>query len=447
MHRLCRSEDRYHTAILICLTLAAGALFKLSAFAREAFIAAKFGLSATTDAYFGLQQLPLTASTFMFGSFTLAFAPAYAESRRCGEVAWLSGLTVFAVLIGSVLTVCMLIAAPLLLELFVPSSGKNAFATLAILSLCFMPIALIGIWTGVCTARGQNLWAMSMTGLPYLIMTLALFALYGTKLCNELSLPISMIAGFAVIATYCLFQIWKMRETVSPGGRSRILGAWRAKPFQRFLRQLAACSTENAGFAANQLLMIYFLARVGTGTVSANNCAMRIGMLGYGLLAQPLAQLVQARLCKAEQVLRSAIFRRWLLLVAVSVLTLGFALYSSNGAIIRIVYLRGKFRSTDLVLVANILPAWIAYFVVMSLNALVARYLFTGLKGQTYVRHMLCAYAAANLLRFFVAGRMSAPWIIWYSVVAEACAFLANLRSAFAEKRAAVVVPAFAATT
>ena len=76
------SARKSNAAILIGLTLLAGGLFKISAFVREAFIAAHFGLSAVTDAYFGLQQFPLTLATFMFGAFALAFTPAYAEAKR-----------------------------------------------------------------------------------------------------------------------------------------------------------------------------------------------------------------------------------------------------------------------------------------------------------------------------------------------------------------------------
>ena len=54
------------SAALLAISLMTSGIFKLSAFAREAFIAAKFGLSAVTDAYFGLQQFPLALASFMF---------------------------------------------------------------------------------------------------------------------------------------------------------------------------------------------------------------------------------------------------------------------------------------------------------------------------------------------------------------------------------------------
>jgi hypothetical protein len=44
-------------ALALILTLIAGGLFKLSAFVRESFITAHFGLTPLTDSYFSLQHI------------------------------------------------------------------------------------------------------------------------------------------------------------------------------------------------------------------------------------------------------------------------------------------------------------------------------------------------------------------------------------------------------
>src|ERR1700680_1012943 len=112
-------RGRAHAAIIIGLTLGTGALFKCAAFAREAFIASRFGLTAVTDAYFGLQQFSLALATFMFGAFSLAFAPAYAESRRkYGTAEWLPGLMLYGCLTGAAMMGIILATGPLLLRMF-----------------------------------------------------------------------------------------------------------------------------------------------------------------------------------------------------------------------------------------------------------------------------------------------------------------------------------------
>lgn len=437
-------NGRTRAVILIGLTLATGALFKCSAFAREAFIASQFGLTVVTDAYFGLQQFPLTLATFMFGAFSLAFTPAYADSRRrSGTVEWLPGLLFYGCLVGTFLSVLMLACAPLLLRIFSARPGSELWSTLAILSLCLVPIVCIGVWSGICTARGQNLWAMSMTGFPYLFMTLALFGLFAAKALNNLSLPISMTAGFGIVGLYSIIRILRLQK--SPDAVAPVVRPWKFEDFRRFLRQLAASSVENGGYAGNQMLMLYFLSRAGTGMLSANNCAMRIGMLGYSLFAQPMAQLVQARLCAGNQSQRRDEFKRWMVLAAGGVVVIALGLFAYRVPVVRFVYMRGKFHGTELNEVVGLLPAWLSYFVIMAVNALVARYLFIREQGSLYVRRQLLAYGAANILRFAGAAHLGAAGIIWCSVAAEGLSFAWNLTSCLKEPSASGALSGLAA--
>jgi len=192
---------------------------------------------------------------------------------------------------------------------------------------------------------------------------------------------------------------------------------------------------ENGGFIANQALLLYFLARLGTGVVSANNCAMRIGMLGYSLLSMPLTSLVQGRLCSADDQERPTVFRRWLIVHATLQLLFAGAACAFRLPLLRMVYMHGKFGGTELAEVAHILPAWIGYCVVMSLSELSANYLFIRAKGVHYMRIRLCAYLAANLLRVAVMGTAGAASFIWCSVVIEAFVVALNLRTCLMESK------------
>ena len=439
------SRFRSSSAILVGLTLALAAAFKVAAFARETFIAAKFGLSAVTDAYFGLQQFPLTLATFMFGAFALAFTPAYADARRrAGTVTWLPGLVVYGCLAGFVLTALMLAGAPFLVHMFHGAGIRDVWSTLTILSLCYVPMVCIGIWGGICTARGHNLAAMTVGGLPYLVMTLALFGQYAIGRLNNLSLPVSMTIGFGLVGIYSLLRI--LGSQPLPATLSSVVSVWRVAEFRHFLRQLTASAVENGGFAGNRLLMLYFLAQASTGVLSANNFAMRIGMLGFSLLAQPLATLVQARLCSTEEKERPRLFRRWMLIVGGAVLAFALALLVLRVPVIRVVYMHGKFQENELRTVSWLLPAWLGYFVVMSMNAIVARYLFLRSQGSIYVRRQLWAYAAANLLRVGIAGWAGASWIIWCSVATEAFALVLNIRLCVADTSSRETVSALTMT-
>lgn len=429
--------------LLAALTLATAGLFKVAAFAREAFIASRFGLSSFTDAYFAFQQFPLMLAAFMFGAFGLAFTPAYAdEKRKTGGVAWLPGLTVYGGTLGVLLTLLLMVLTPWLLRAFSIAPAGQGRSTLVILSCSFAPVIWLGIWAGATLADGRNLLAMFVTGLPYLSMTALLIGLYGLGKLDTLTLPISFLVGFGLIGLCTLPRLlaaerprWYVRAAIE---------TWKMPGFRRFLRQLTASSIENLGYSCNQLLLVYFVAHAGTGAVSANTCAMRVGMLGFSLLSLPLAQLMQAKLCTAHEGARAGILRKWLPAISSAVVALAALLYVLRVPITSFVYLHGKFSAIELSKVTEIIPAWVAYFVVASLNAVVARYLFTTAHGKTYVRRQLCAYAAANLIRIAFWGRLSAPLVIWCSVLCEGCALLANLRSCFRETEPAALEHALA---
>jgi peptidoglycan biosynthesis protein MviN/MurJ (putative lipid II flippase) len=176
--------------------------------------------------------------------------------------------------------------------------------------------------------------------------------------------------------------------------------------------------------------MIYFFGLAGTGAVTANNYGMRIGLLAVSLITQPLAQLAQSRFCSApaHQLQRTlSSYLCWT--VAASVVS-AWAIYAFRQQIVTLLYEHGRFTSSDAALVVGLIPAWVVYFVVLSVNSVTARYLFVIGKGRRYALFMLGAYVVANAGRaFWCMMHRSAPGIIWCAVIAEgaAMAFILKL--------------------
>lgn len=417
--------------LLAVLTLATAGLFKIAAFAREAFIASRFGLSSFTDAYFAFQQFPLILATFMFGAFGLAFTPAYAsEKRKTGSVPWLPGVTVFGGTLGVFLTLIVTVLTPWFLRAFSIGNAAHGRSTLIILSCSFAPLIWLGIWAGITIADGKNVLAMLVTGLPYLTTTVLLVLLYFLGQLNALSLPISFLVGFGIIGVCTLPRLVSAPR---PAKYFRaVIETWNMPGFRAFLRQLSASSIENLGYSANQLLLVYFVAQAGTGAVSANTCAMRVGMLGLSLLSLPLAQLLQAKLCEAREGEQETVFKNWLIAISATVATFALLLYFLRVPVTSLVYLHGSFSTAELNRVTEIIPPWLAYFVVSSFNFVLARYLFVKAQGSDYVRRQLCAYGAANLIRIALWGHLNAALVVWCSVLCEGCSLLLNLGATFA---------------
>ncbi len=264
---------------LILLTLSIGAIFKVAAFWRETYIASRFGVSADTDVYFGLQQIPMAMVTFILGAFGLAFTPAYARARRTEEgPCWAAGSLTLAAILGLIGSAITMALEPLLLQAIHAQASPRAHLTLLLLSLSYGPILVAGLWVCISNAAGRTLLALTVTGLPYLIMTLSLAALYFWPQMQSLSLPASWLAGFLLTA---LAGVWVLARTEPVSfAISNVSHLFRLDSFRRFLGQLGSSVLENAGFITNQLLMVFFFGMAGSGAISANNYAMRIGMLG-----------------------------------------------------------------------------------------------------------------------------------------------------------------------
>ncbi|MFL6415990.1 MAG: hypothetical protein ACJ74Y_10025, partial [Bryobacteraceae bacterium] len=218
---------------------------------------------------------------------------------------------------------------------------------------------------------------------------------------------------------------WVFRNE-KPGRGESTLRPWRFSGFRIFLRQLTASSVESLGFTSNQFLLLHFLALSGTGAISANNCASRIGMLGYSLLTQPLGQYIQGRMCVTREEDRRKQFQRFLLMITIASIVFAALVFFARYQIAQAVYMRGKFSLAELNQVVSILPAWLAYFIILSLNSCAAKYLFVSSRGSSYTRNMLIGYGLANALRFAVAGRCAPSYMIWCAVLGEGLAFLVS---------------------
>jgi putative peptidoglycan lipid II flippase len=423
---------RVFCSVVIYVFLLSG-LFRLSAFVRETYVAARFGVSTATDAYYGLQQLPLTVSTFMFGAFALAFAPAYVQGKR-GRAApeWLPGLLFHGTVAGLVLTALTIGLAPLLLGKFVGHSDSTSVATLNILSACYLPVIYLAIWTSMLNANGQALRSMIVAALPYLTMTATLILLCELWGADVLSLAASMTIGFWLIGAIAGYKICQSLR--SAGSVANILWPVRFPEFRALGKQMVAAAAENLGFAANQLAMIYFMGLMGTGDVTANNYAMRIGLLANSLVTQPVAQLAQSRFCTAPPRELRRTLSRYLVWTFGPTALAAAVIYLLRERIVALLYVHGRFTTSDALSVSALIPAWLVYLLVLTVNSVASRYLFVIRKGNRYASFMMGGYLATNVMRALCCGLFAyAPAIIWCAVAGEGAAMLLSIRACYRE--------------
>jgi putative peptidoglycan lipid II flippase len=426
-----RAAARSRSALVIVGSVGVGILFKLAAFVREAYIAAKFGLSGQMDAYFAFQQLPFTLMSFMGGAFCVAFVPAFAKAKQHYEGGrWLTAILNFTLAAAVIATVVCITGAPLLAKLAGQAVNAGASVTLRILSLSFVPVVLIGICAGMCLGMGRNITAMVVQGLAYLIMAIALISMCTIWGADQLSLPVSMTLGFALIGLASLIFI------VAKGNlrfdRESLFHPLRTLGMRTFLTQLSASATETVGYLANQLLAVWFLSRAASGAVTANNYAMRIGMLSLSLFSLPLSQLAQARMCVVVPENRKRVLIEYLLIAVAMLGPMAILQILLRTQLVSLVYMRGKFSAADLAAVCSFIPAWVMYVLVMTANFLLGKYEFATQQGGVYARRMWWAYGAVTGLRFAVHGWTEPNAILWCAVFAEGVAFLVGFSKCLA---------------
>jgi putative peptidoglycan lipid II flippase len=406
-------------------------LFRLSAFIRETYIAARFGLSTATDAYYGLQQLPLSVSTFMFGAFALAFAPAYGlTKRRAGGPQWLPGLLLHGTLAGLALTAATMGLSSLLLGKYVGHADRTSVATLNILSTCYLPVIYLGIWTSMLNATGRALRSMTVAALPYLTMTASLIVICETTGADLLSLPVSMTLGFWLMGSIAAWKIYRSLRV--SGGLRSVLWPLRFAEFRVFSKQMVASAAENVGFAGNQLLMIYFFGLMGAGEVTANNYAMRIGLLANSLITQPVAQLAQSKFCTVPAAELKRVFSRYLAWTLGAGGLAAGVIFLFREPVVALLYRHGRFTSNDTQVVTALIPAWLVYLLILSANSVASRYLFVIRKGNRYASFMLGGYLLTNGMRALCCTLYAyAPAIVWCAVIGEGAAMLLSLRTCY----------------
>jgi len=166
--------------------------------------------------------------------------------------------------------------------------------------------------------------------------------------------------------------------------------------------------------------------------VTANNYAMRIGLLASGLIAMPLAQLAQSRFCGTAGGQLRRIFSTYLTWTVSAAAFAAFVIYILRERIVALLYVHGRFRSSDAQLVTALIAPWLIYLLILSSSSVVSRYLFVIGKGKRYAGFMLGGYLLTNALRAIVCAKYSyAPAIVWCAVIGEGTAILLILRSCY----------------
>ena len=394
---------------------------KLIGAIREIYISSRFGVGPITDTFFAVQQFPASISNYLFGAFTLAFVPHYIAAKRCGlERRLTAKVATFLFAFVCALTVATSAGHGALVPLL---TGLKQYRDLAtgfslIIALSFLPIAANGLAFAVLHAEGKHNQAMMLSALPPAAMMASLLCwLLVPSRFFSLALPWSFVIGSSLGGVW---SVWTLaRRTPRP-----VPVSLRADPPSGFARQLAASSIENLAFNINLILTVHFAALSGPGGVAVNTYSQRISMLALSGAVIPLAQVAQTRLSRAGSELIPAVFGRMIVIFALAFALVAVATYSFRTPLVRLIYQRGAFHSGDTAAVSAALAPYSAYFLVLALNTVFARFFFSISRGQIYTAVLLGGYILGNSLKAYWGVTNGVPGIALSGTVGEGAALV-----------------------
>jgi putative peptidoglycan lipid II flippase len=327
---------------------------------REALLAARFGVSATMDAYFSATFIPTIVYTVLIaGTLSPVFIPILLQEDANEDRAKLSEtfsvVTNFVLLFLTAIVCCAVITARTWLHLLYPGfSTATAEMTVHLIYLIFpsvLFVAMAGILTAVLNGFGKfALAAFAPTLSSVAVIAATLFA-HGNRAIY--------VVGLATAVGFVAQLLLLIPATASLGIRYRPTLNFRHSAISRLLRFgsplfLYLVVANGALFIERNLA-----SQLSAGAVSTLTYAMRLFAVPANFLAAPLAivsypQFAREALRHNHGDLRSHVSRMVRLVLFLFLPVTIFTILNAE-PLTRLLYERGQFRLVDSVVTSRVL--------------------------------------------------------------------------------------------
>lgn len=330
---------------------------------REAALAARFGVSATMDAYFGAIFIPNTLYFVLIaGTLSPLFIPillqdnATEDPDKASET--FSIVTTFVFLLLLLVVLCGMIAAPRWLPLlFAGFSAATLDVTVRLIYIVFPALLFLAL-SGILTAALNGFHRFA---LPALVPALSSLAVITAALLVRGDKAVYVV-GAATAGGFLLQAIVLVPATASLGLRYRPVLNFRHPAIHKLLRLGGPLFLYLLVANASLLVERNLASRISAGAVSTLTYALRLFAVPSSFLAAPLAIVAYPQL--AREALRhergdlgvqvSRLFRLMMFVfLPVTVWTVLNAL-----PITRVLYEHGRFLLSDSIVTARVLAIY-----------------------------------------------------------------------------------------
>lgn len=335
---------------------------KLSAFVREAAIAAVYGRGPEVDAFFLALAVPVFLLALVAGSFQIALVPAYLARRRTDGPGAADAL--FAAGFGRMLivvavgTLIMAAAAPLYLPWLAPDLSAGTLALTADLLWIMTLFVVLGAgavaWGGVLNARRR--FALPAIAPAFTPLVMAVLLVVARDRLGVAALAWGAVLGTAIEAALVGGALRRLGGRLLPAGTAPDLGP--------LLRRWGPILLANLLLYGAGMLDQMMAALMGPGAASAIGYGAKLVLAGLHVVTLAIGVAIlpaysEQAAAGDRAALRVRLRRHILLVVGVSVPAVGLAAVLAE-PVIRLLYQRGAFGADDTALVAEVLTAYAA---------------------------------------------------------------------------------------
>jgi putative peptidoglycan lipid II flippase len=332
---------------------------KLCALASQVVIARWFGASSVLDAYYVAILVPLYAIGIFSGSFSGAVIPTYVRLRenqgQQQSQDLFARVATIAVAALAVLASLLLIAAPWVIGLVGPGFDLPQRSLTQILYFCLLPVLVIG---GVSSIQQSFLEANRRFALPALASVVIPIVTVLAVAAGTSSLGIySLVAG--TLVGFCLNLVLLVPATRRCGLRIKFISFKLDPDIRLILGQYWPLVAGSALMSTNPIVDQAMASSLGPGSVASLNYGTRItaAILSIGTMALSSALLPYYASFSANGDIQAArrTLRYFVVLSLIVTIPLTSFMYVFAEPLVRILYQRGAFSTSDTALVSQVL--------------------------------------------------------------------------------------------
>lgn len=382
-----RKNSIFRAGLLVALF----ALFsKCLGFLRETLIAAYFGATAETDAFFLAQNMPAMIFPAVCTSISTAFISLYVlrlteKGERCGD-RYASRMLWASLLLSIVLSVAGIVCAPLLVPLFAPgfSQSQVTLAThLTRLTMAAFPLTMLQYMLSAILNAKKLFIGSQVAGLLYNIVIIAVTVVLGSNQSLD-TLTLTIVTGVAVqvlILVICC--------------RGKFHATFRISPIHPDTRQLIRLTLPillgNSIVQINSIVDKALGSTLPEGSLSALSYGNTLSGIVINVLIVSLSTVLYPTLTSdastGDMETYGATLHRSLNVLSAILVPVTFITVLSAPNIVSIVYERGNFQQEAVAYTTIVLSCYAPMFVASGIREILTRGFFALQDSKTPMRN------------------------------------------------------------